>query len=116
MRNDIILIIVLVCLALGAWALIKLTQKSGSYAVVSIDGIETARYPLNEDIETTIVSADGHINTLVIREGMASVTDADCPDKLCVKHKAISMNGETIVCLPHKLVVCIISGEAADHD
>ena len=41
------------------------------------------------------------------------MTDADCPDKLCVKTGRISKTGETIVCLPHRVVVEII-GAAAD--
>jgi hypothetical protein len=37
--------------------------------------------------------------------------DADCPDKLCEKTGKISKNGETIVCLPHRVVVEIQGGE-----
>lgn len=111
LRNDIILVIVLVCAAAAAWAIIRLAQKSGTYAVVSVNGTEIARYPLDKDIETVISSEDGHVNTLVIKDGKASVTEADCPDKLCVRHKEISMAGETIVCLPHKLVISIERGE-----
>ena len=38
--------------------------------------------------------------------------DADCPDKLCEKTGKISKNGETIVRLPHRVVVEIQGGEA----
>ena len=31
--------------------------------------------------------------------------EADCPDQICRKHKAIDKSGETIVCLPHKVVI-----------
>ncbi|KAI4447103.1 hypothetical protein C823_001622 [Eubacterium plexicaudatum ASF492] len=41
---------------------------------------------------------------------------ADCPDQLCVHQKAISGQGETIVCLPNKIVVEIAEGEDADLD
>jgi len=44
------------------------------------------------------------------------VTDADCPDRLCVKQRAISKQGETIVCLPHRLIVKIEGGDAPDVD
>ena len=44
-------------------------------------------------------------NTLEIRDGCADMTDADCPDKICVNQKAVSRPGETIVCLPNKVVV-----------
>jgi hypothetical protein len=39
------------------------------------------------------------------------MTAADCPDKLCVKQRSIAKEGETIVCLPHRVVVKISGGE-----
>ena len=37
---------------------------------------------------------------------------ADCRDQICVRHRAVSAVGESIICLPHKLVVEITTGEA----
>lgn len=115
-RNDIILAAVLLFAALAAFAVIQLTKKSGGYAVVVQEGKEIASYPLSEDISVTFQSSNGGYNTLVIKDGKADVTEADCPDKLCVNQHSISFNGETIVCLPNKLVVKIVSGEEADVD
>lgn len=115
-RNDIILAAVLLLAALAAFAVIQLTKKSGGYAVVVQEGKEIASYPLSEDISVTFQSSNGGYNTLVIKDGKADVTEADCPDKLCVNQNSISFNGETIVCLPNKLVVKIVSGEEADVD
>lgn len=115
-RNDIILAAVLLLAALAAFAVIQLTKKSGGYAVVVQEGKEIASYPLSEDISVTFQSSNGGYNTLVIKAGKADVTEADCPDKLCVNQHSISFNGETIVCLPNKLVVKIVSGEEADVD
>ena len=39
------------------------------------------------------------------------MTDADCPDKICVNHATISDVGESIVCLPHRVVVEIVSSD-----
>jgi hypothetical protein len=44
-------------------------------------------------------------NTLVIENGDVFMEDADCLDKICVKTGHIHNPGDTIVCLPHKLVV-----------
>ena len=115
-RNDIILAAVLLFAALAAFAVIQLTKKSGGYAVVVQEGKEIASYPLSEDISVTFQSSNGGYNTLEIKDGKADVTEADCPDKLCVNQHSISFNGETIVCLPNKLVVKIVSGEEADVD
>ena len=114
-RNDLILIAVLLAAAGIAFGIIQLGKKSGGYAVVVQDGKEVATYPLNMDTSVTINSPTG-FNTLVIKDGKADVTDADCPDKLCVNQHSISYDGETIVCLPNKLVVKIVSEAESDVD
>ncbi len=51
------------------------------------------------------ISRTGNDECPEIHDGKADVTEADCPDKLCVHQKAISKTHETIVCLPNKVVV-----------
>ena len=55
-------------------------------------------------------------NTLVIEDGAVSVTQADCPDKVCVAQGAIRYNGETIVCLPNRVVVEVTGAEEPSFD
>ena len=38
------------------------------------------------------------------------MTEADCPDQLCVHQKAVDAAGGTIVCLPNKVVIEALSG------
>lgn len=111
LRNDIILILALLITALAAWGVITLAKKPGSTVIVEIDGKASASYPLGEDLRVDIETEGGHINTLVIEDGRAYIESADCPDKLCVKQHAISRAGESIICLPHRLVIRI-SGES----
>ena len=87
---------------------------AGGWVVVTRDGVETARYPLGQDRTVTI--GDGDYNVLEIRDGAAAVTEANCGDHTCVRMGAISRDGETIVCLPHHLIVSIEGGEAAPFD
>jgi hypothetical protein len=42
---------------------------------------------------------------ILVEENSVNVIDADCPDKVCVNHSDIGNVGETIICLPHKMVV-----------
>ena len=51
----------------------------------------------------------------MVKDGKVSVTEADCPDKVCVNTGEISKSGDTIVCLPHKLVV-EIEGSTSETD
>lgn len=105
-RNDTFLILLVI--ALIFFSVLFLTPKNkGNYAVVKLGGIETARYPLSENIQTDILS--NGINHLVIKNGEAYISSADCKTLVCVKSGAIKNVGETIVCLPHNLIIEIIS-------
>ena len=55
--------------------------------------------------QTIRIEGIGGTNLLVIADGSASVTEADCPDALCVGMGKISRTGQSIVCLPHQVVV-----------
>lgn len=90
--------------------------RQGAFVQVQRDGVVYASYPLNENRTVYLEEEQQGYNVLVIEDGKASVTEADCPDKLCVKQKEISRTGESIVCLPHKLVITIIGGEESEYD
>jgi hypothetical protein len=57
--------------------------------------------------------ADSFYNLLLIEEGTVTMEAADCRDQICVHHIPISGVGESIICLPHKLVVTV-NGEQDD--
>ena len=50
-----------------------------------------------------------YYNTVEIKDGKVSVSEASCKNQICVKHSSISHSGESIVCLPNRLVVRIDS-------
>lgn len=106
-RNDllIILIPVLLCVGYGIWS--HFSHKAGGYVYVEQDGIAIGEYPLNEDAEIRFESPGGGYNTLVIKDGKADITSASCPDGICVKHRRIGYEGESIVCLPNRLIARI---------
>ena len=83
---------------------------------VTVDGKIYGTYPLDKDEEISIQKDGKTTNLLVIRDGKADVTEADCPDKLCVHQKAISKTNETIVCLPNKVVVQVIGAGESELD
>lgn len=89
--------------------------QGGKSVLVRINGEKKAVYPLNENRRVEL-HGDGGKNILVIEDGSARIEDADCPDKLCVKQGRISLKGQSVICLPHKLVIEITDGEAAPAD
>ncbi len=113
-KKDIVLVVIIFLAALGAFLLHELIGAAAAGSVtVKVDGEIEAVYSLGEDKEIEI---NGGTNTLVIRNGKADMTEADCPDKLCVKQRAISRNKESIICLPNKVVVEADSKENSEFD
>lgn len=61
-------------------------------------------YELNKN-QTITIQNDFGINTIQIQNKDVWMEEADCPDGYCKEQGHISKNKQTIVCLPHKLVV-----------
>lgn len=95
----------LVGVLLGIWLLF--TQQPGTMVEIRVSGQTTQRFSLLENREYEIQGVGGH-NLLVIENGEAWIEDADCPDALCSGMGRISMAGQSVVCLPHEMVVEII--------
>lgn len=110
-RNDLIFIVAILALvAIGAAALFLL-RGQGSAVRVEVDGTVIGTYPLSVDREVEIITGENgeERNLLVIKDGKATVSTATCPDGICAAHKPISREGESIVCLPHKVVITVIT-------
>ena len=106
-----ILISVLLLAAAVFWLVTLLGAESGDYVTVSVDGELKWTLPLDEDTVMRIDRGDGDYNILVIKDGMAWVSEASCPDLKCVHMKKISRDGECIICLPNRLVIQAHSSE-----
>lgn len=107
-KSDLILLISLLSLSLLAFLVIfAFFGNSGEVAVVTVNGEEVARLPLAEDTELLIEGVGG-TNRLVIKNGTAFLTEATCPDKICVNTGAAS-SLRSIVCVPNRVVITIES-------
>ncbi|MFV0466179.1 MAG: NusG domain II-containing protein [Lachnospiraceae bacterium] len=115
-KNDRILFLVILIAALLVSAVLYFVKSEGEEVLITVNGQEYDTLSLNTDTELTIELGNGAYNTLSIKDGEVEMTDANCPDKLCVKHDPIHYNNESVVCLPHKVVVEIINGEESDLD
>lgn len=118
-KNDWILMIALLAVAglIGVgYTFIQGANTENAEAVVLIDGKEYGRFSLDKDREERIELSDGSYNILVIKDGKADMTEASCPDKICVNHRDISKRGESITCLPNKVIIEIRNGESSDLD
>ena len=109
-KNDLVLIVaILLVLAIAAVALFFLMQE-GDTVVVLVDGEVWGEYALDKD-QTVEIRTDMGYNLLVIQGGEASVREASCPDGICSSHRPVSREGESIICLPNRVVVEIRSND-----
>ncbi|MCR5639109.1 MAG: NusG domain II-containing protein [Lachnospiraceae bacterium] len=113
-RGDIILILVLITASVLLFVL-KDNGKDGKLLKVSVNGSEICTLSLDEDTEYEI---QGFIskNILIIENGKARMKEAGCPDKLCVKQGEISKAGESIICLPNRIILSVEGGEESGID
>lgn len=107
-RNDILLIAGLLLIGLLIALLLLVNRRDGREAVVRVEGAVVARLALGEEREFP-VEIDGRVaNLLRVADGGVRMVEADCPDKLCVRKGAVRYAGDSIVCLPHRVVVEIV--------
>ena len=114
-RNDCILILIVVLLAGGFW-FVQYINSMQAEAVLRIyqNGELRGEYDLSQPKTLPVKEEDYGYNLVMIEDGTVRITDADCPDQLCMKQRSISKNGESIICLPHKLVVSLTGYSAPD--
>ena len=108
-RADLILIVALLVLAGALYLTLNANRQEGGVVVVRVNGVETERHSLAVDGTFPL---NGGTNILVIRDGQAWLSEADCPDLLCVKQGKIHYTGQVITCLPNRLTVTVEGGES----
>ena len=89
------------------------SRESGGVAVVRVDGVETERLPLSVNGTFPL---NGGSNILIIQDGQAWMSEANCPDLICVRQGKIYYSGQVITCLPNRLTVTIEGGESGGVD
>lgn len=115
-KRDLILVFCVLCAAAAIYIGMQIfAGEEGAYIVITVDGEEYGTYPLDEDAIIEVASSEG-TNTVVISGGYAYMQEADCPDGYCIDQGKINKSNQTIVCLPHKLVVSVVGGEESDVD
>ena len=107
-KADILLAGVLILIGVAASLWISQFDTSGSRVIIKTDGKVYGSYSISED-RTVTVKQGKKTNTVRIHDGEVSVTH----NQVCVKHKAIHTTGESIICLPNKMVVQI-QGKGGD--
>jgi hypothetical protein len=100
-KTDYILLGIIIFIGVIIGLVIFLKSESGNSVQIRVNGDENQNYEIK--------GADGATNLLIIKDGKAWIKEASCPDGLCINMGKISQNGQSVICLPNKVVVEIIS-------
>lgn len=82
-------------------------KKRGANVIIEQHGQVIAELKLSENTVYEVEDPNGGRNTITIEDGSVFVSDANCPDRICVQTGKISTTGIPIACLPHGLIITI---------
>ncbi len=105
---DLILIGSILLIGLLLYGIIEYgIKRQGNVVVISLDNEVYEEVNLDNNQEISI-KENGSTNIIVIRDKKVYMKDATCKNHICVNHNPISKVGETIVCLPNKILIEIV--------
>ena len=108
-KSDILLFAGILIIGIAAFVWNTAMMEQGvEVRVVSGRGVYGI-YELESDAEV-IVTEGGRTNIIEVSNGTVKMQYADCPNGDCVKARAISKAGQSIVCLPNKIIITIEGG------
>lgn len=138
-KADVILLVVVLITAGIMLFFRQFIHAPGGFARVSYDGAPVAEIPLSEKGAAYYLfvgqnffsftekewqaanlipagNAESSYNAFVCRDGEIRMIQSNCPDLICVHHRAISRTGENIICLPHGVVIEIVGARGQELD
>lgn len=118
-KGDRVMLLIFAALSAAALALFIYSRTaavpSGRIVTVAINGfvVDTIRLDELREPVARIYETGSGFNTIYADSGGARVSEADCPDRRCVRRGRISRPGEDAVCLPHRFILRI-AGDGGD--
>ena len=118
-KGDLLLILLFLLLGAASWLYIWNLQSDRVTALIIQDGTilhELELATLTEPLELRIEDGRGGYNLVRAERGRICVLEANCPEQVDVLQGWISKPHESLVCLPHRLVIKIQGKEKSDID
>ncbi len=103
-KNELLFIVGIACVALLLW-FVSQQSGGGGYVQVMVDGEQRMMLPANRYGKYEVLAGAGAHNVIEISAQGVRMVDADCPDQWCMRKGTVARGADTIVCLPHKLIV-----------
>lgn len=96
-------VIVMLCFLPGS-------NDPAAVAQIYLDGKLVKTVPLSEN--QTFVIADQYSNEITVKDGAISFTVSTCPGQDCVHSGSIHSTGRSLVCLPNRVEIRVVSADA----
>lgn len=123
--GDIIIIVFLSLLSLVPFLIFSYTlaektqENSINVAVISVGNLEIQRVTLTDNMGMDILNIpeiDCSPDAVEVNNDQIRIKGSTCPQQICVNRGYISKPGETIICLPHKMIIEIESTNGEEED
>ncbi len=99
-KGDIVIIVSVAAAFIASVVLLIGLSGQGSTVTVKQNNEIVYSEKLSYDVTVTLDT-----NTVVIKDGIVYMSNATCKNQVCVNSGKISKKGESIVCLPNKVIV-----------
>lgn len=113
--GDALIIAAVVVGAVFAIPLISSGAQGGQarFAVVEVNGTESMRIALGKDQDHRTFEVEGFAGTTTIEveNGKVRMLESACPDKLCIGMGWAEETGDSIVCIPNRVVIKLVGSE-----
>jgi len=113
-KGDLVLIVVLLLIGVGAFVYNQVVlpkRAPGNKVLIEIEGKVVRELDMARGAAPIRFETEHGYNIVEIRDGQVRVSDADCPDQICVHTGWRRHVGQVIVCMPHYFVVRIMGDE-----
>lgn len=110
--RELILILIVFLIAVSSFLIIRIHKNYEVSAIIKCGDISET---VSLSSENRVFEIDGINSTFEIKDGEIRIIEAQCPDKICEKTGYISSLGQSIICVPEKITVTVVSSGNSDN-
>ncbi len=113
-KADIMLVVIILIIGLAPSLVFGVGEAKGSEVKITVDNKLYGSYDIFSDATIIIDDSENsnETNVVKIEKGKVFMEEANCIGNDCVHQGAKENTGESIICLPHKVLIEIEGGES----
>lgn len=114
--DKIVIVIILISLIGVGFFYLREANSGQKNVEIWQDGELYASYSMDKEPKEIKIEHGNKCNIIVIEKEVVYMKEANCSTQQCVQQGKISVDNQSIVCLPHKLLVKITSQSNSEVD